>query len=70
METDTGFIGWQFGVTFLLVLVVAVWMFMRVRRSQSRRGEQPGVPGTMAAPPEQRTGVDPMPDTAARRDRI
>ncbi len=69
METTTGFIGWQFGVTFLLVVIVAVWLFMRVRRSQARRGEQPGVAGTMAAPPKQRTGVDPMPDPVTRRER-
>ena len=55
MEETGGFIGWQFGVTFILVLAVAVWMWMRVRRSQARRDEPPGVAGTMAAPPEART---------------
>ena len=41
METDT-FLSWQFGMTLILVLAVAILMFMRARRSQAKRGEQPG----------------------------
>lgn len=46
MGTDT-FVSWQFGMTLILVLAVGIWMFMRARRSQTKRGEEPGqVTGT------------------------
>lgn len=41
MNTDM-FLSWQFGMTLIAVLAIAVFMLMRVRRSQQRRGEQPG----------------------------
>ena len=48
METDT-FVSWQFGMTLILVLAVAIFMYMRSRRSQQKRGEAPGeVTGTTA----------------------
>jgi hypothetical protein len=60
METQS-FIGWQFGMTFLAVLVVAAVMLWRVRRSQQRSrrlaAERPGehrptVPGETTRPLE------------------
>jgi|1186.fasta_scaffold1011250_2 membrane protein implicated in regulation of membrane protease activity len=41
MET-WNFVGWQFAMTFIAVLAIAIFLFMRVRRSQQRRGEEPG----------------------------
>ncbi|MFL5337010.1 MAG: hypothetical protein ACJ8H8_28480 [Geminicoccaceae bacterium] len=41
MET-WNFVGWQYGMTVVLVLAIAIFMYMRVRRSQRRRGEEPG----------------------------
>lgn len=46
MGTDT-FVSWQFGMTLIAVLAVGIFMFMRARRSQAKRGEEPGqVTGT------------------------
>lgn len=40
---DTGtFASWQVGMTLVIFLAVAVFMWLRVRRSQSKRGEHPG----------------------------
>lgn len=41
MGTDS-FVNWQFGMTLLVVLAIAAFMLMRVRKSQARRGEEPG----------------------------
>ena len=41
METG-GFVGWLFGFTIAVVLVVALFMLYRARRSQRVRGEAPG----------------------------
>ena len=37
-----GFIGWQFGMTLIVVLVIAAFMLWRVRHSQKKRGELNG----------------------------
>jgi predicted MFS family arabinose efflux permease len=41
MET-WDFVGWQYGMTAILVLAALVFLLMRVRRSQRKRGEDPG----------------------------
>jgi hypothetical protein len=41
MET-WDFVGWQYGMTAILVLAIAIFMLMRVRRSQQKRGEHAG----------------------------
>lgn len=35
MDTDT-FVGWQWGVTLLIALGIAVYLYMRVQRSRKR----------------------------------
>ena len=40
---DTGSaVGWLFGTTIGVVLVVLLFMLYRARRSQAKRGEMPG----------------------------
>jgi hypothetical protein len=40
---DTGSaVGWLFGTTIGVVLVVLLFMLYRARRSQAKRGETPG----------------------------
>ena len=41
MGTET-FVGWQFGMTLVAVLLVGIWLYLRVRRRQQRSGQKPG----------------------------
>ncbi len=41
METGSA-VGWLFGMTITVVLVVLLFMLYRARRSQAKRGEAPG----------------------------
>ena len=41
LTTDM-FISWQFGMTLILVLLVAIFLLRRVRQSQERRREPAG----------------------------
>ncbi len=41
MGTES-FIGWQFGMTLIAVLAIGIFLFLRAKRSQQKRGEQPG----------------------------
>ena len=55
-DVTTGtFLSWQFGMTFIFVLAALVFLLMRVRRSQQKRGEGAGEvvaePGAKAAEP-------------------
>ena len=38
MGTES-FIGWQFGMTLIAVLLFGLWLFMRIRRRQSLDAE-------------------------------
>jgi hypothetical protein len=53
MDT-TRFLTAQNMMTLLIVLAIAVWLYLRVRRSQKRRGEEPGElpPGPTRRPPD------------------
>lgn len=39
METES-FVGWQFGMTLIVGLALAVWLLMRVQKSRQKRGEE------------------------------
>lgn len=41
MGTES-FVGWQFGMTLIAVLLIGLYLFMRVRRSQKKHGEHAG----------------------------
>lgn len=40
MESTDTFLGWQFGMTLIAGLAIAVWLLLRVQRSRAKRGEE------------------------------
>lgn len=53
METGT-FVNWQFGMTLIVGLALAVWLLMRVQKSRHRRGEE----GHVSTPTKDREAGD------------